>query len=155
MKFLGRILAGIILVVFFMFCGAYVYKNVARNKESMAYNSELIQDQIKNVSKLVVTEAHFSQVMTYKDSKKYMLNLIAFNKQAVVIINADATVSYDLSQLEYLVDESRKTVRITKIPEQEIKVYPEIKLYDVEQSTFNPFVGEDYNKINKKVQEDL
>ncbi len=155
MKFLGRILAGIILVLFFMFCGAYVYKHVARNKESMAYNSELIQDQIKNVSKLVVTEAHFSQVMTYKDSKKYMLNLLAFKKQAVVIINADATVSYDLSKLEYLVDESRKTVRITKIPEQEIKIYPEIKLYDVEQSTFNPFVGDDYNKINKKVQEDL
>lgn len=140
-----------------MFVGAMIYRYFDRQSEEakMEYNSDLIQNQFKNVSKLIVTEAKFSQVLTYEDQQKYLMNLLSFKKKAVVIINADATVSYDMSQIEYEVDEVNKVVRITKLPDAEVKIYPEIKLYDVEQSKFNPFQGEDYNKINSKVKEDL
>ena len=36
-----------------------------------------------------------------------------------------------------------------------IKINPNIQFYNIEASTFNPFEGEDYNKINKKVRKDL
>lgn len=121
----------------------------------MNYNSMLIEQQLKNVSKLVVTEATYSQVMTYKDQQKYLLNLISFDKKAVVIVNAKATVSYDMSQLKYQIDEKNKVIQLVHIPEPELQVYPDYQIYDVEQSTFNPFVGDDYNKINKKVRKDL
>lgn len=147
----------IIFVLFMMLTGAMIYRYFDNKADDakMEYNSDLIQNQFKNVSKLIVTEAKFSQVMTYEDQQKYMMDLLSFKKKAVVIINADATVSYDMSQIEYDIDEINKVVRITKLPKEEIKLYPEIKLYDVEQSKFNPFQGEDYNKINAKVKEDL
>jgi hypothetical protein len=41
------------------------------------------------------------------------------------------------------------------IPKEEIKISPTIKFYDIEQSTLNQFDGDDYNKIDKTVRENL
>lgn len=114
-------------------------------------DSELIHEQMKNVSKLVVNEAKISQVYNYKDQKSFM-NLMSFDKKALVVVNADIQIQYDLSKLEYVVDETTKTVRITYIPKEEIKINPDIKIYDVEESTFNAFKGNDYNAIQEKVK---
>jgi hypothetical protein len=115
----------------------------------------LIQEQIKNVGKLVVTEGHFSEVMTYKDQQKYFLDIMSFEKKAIVIVNADVTVAYDLSKIEYDINEATKTITIKNIPKEEIKISPDIKFYDIQQSKLNEFTGEDYNKINKTVKESL
>lgn len=71
------------------------------------------------------------------------------------MVNAEASVSYDLRQVQYDVDEATKTITVKNIPKEEIKITPDIKFYDVEQSTFNEFTGEDYNKINKQVKDTL
>jgi len=115
----------------------------------------LIQEQIKNVGKLVVTEGHFSEVITYKNKEKYLLDIMSFEKKAVVIVNADVTVAYDLSKIEYDINEVTKTITIKNIPKEEIKISPDIKFYDIQQSKLNEFTGEDYNKINKTVRESL
>jgi len=57
--------------------------------------------------------------------------------------------------MKYHIDEKNKTITIVSIPKEEIKISPDIQFYDVEQSTMNPFTGDDYNKINKKVKADL
>ncbi len=151
-----RVIYALFIVLFFMFSGAVLYNSLFKNdNENMQYNSMLIQEQLKNVSKLVVTEAQYSQVMTYKDQQKYFLNLISFDKKAVVIVNAKATVAYDLSQLKYQIDDKRKVVQLLYIPDAEVHIYPDYKIYDVEQSTFNPFIGDDYNKINQKIKGDI
>lgn len=144
------------IMLFFMFMGVVVYQYIAgKSTSKIEYNSDLIQEQLKNVSKLIVTEANYTQVMTYEDQQKYLLNLVSFTKKAVVIVNAKATVEYDLSQLQYQIDEEHKVVQLLHIPEPEVHIYPDYKLYDVETSTFNPFTGSDYNKINAKIKEDL
>ena len=117
--------------------------------------TNLIQAQIKNVGKLVVTEGHFAEVISYKDQQKYLLDMLSFEKKALVVVNADVTVSYDLSQIQYDIDEATKTITIKNIPKEEIKISPDIKFYDVQQNGFNEFSGEDYNKINKSVKESL
>ncbi|AWH85093.1 hypothetical protein HYN59_08120 [Flavobacterium album] len=117
--------------------------------------SALIQEQIRNVGKLVVTEGHFSEVLTYKDTKKGFLNLFDAEKKAIVIVNAEVTVGYDLSKVQYDIDETTKTITIKNIPKEEIKISPDLKYYDVQQNGFNEFGGEDYNKINKQVKESL
>jgi lipopolysaccharide export LptBFGC system permease protein LptF len=126
-----------------------------QDNSSIDYNTNLIQQQIVNVGKLVVTEGHFSQVLTYKDQDKYFMDLISFDKKALIVVNAEATVSYDLRQMKYDIDEKNKTITILNIPKEEIKISPDIQFYDVTQSTLNHFTGDDYNKINKAVRANL
>lgn len=151
---LRRILVGagivVIIVLLFKFCD---FKK--EDDSALDYNTNLIQQKIVNVGKLVVTEGHFAEVVTYKSENKYLLDMVSFDKKAIVIVNADVTVAYDLRQMKYDIDEKNKTITIVNIPKEEIKISPDIKFYDVEQSRMNPFTGDDYNKINKIVRANL
>lgn len=149
-----RIVVGALIVVAILL--AFKYCEFKKGDESsLDYNTNLIQQQIVNVGKLVVTEGHFSEVVTYKNQEKYMMDMLSFEKKALIIVNADVTVSYDLHQMKYDIDEANKTITILSIPKEEIKISPDIKFYDVEQSQMNPFTGDDYNKINKSVKANL
>ncbi|MFE3847964.1 DUF4230 domain-containing protein [Flavobacterium sp. LB3P45] len=151
---LRRILIGIAIIggifLLFKYCD---FKK--KDDGDITYNTNLIQQQILNVGKLVVTEGHFSEVITYKNQQKYLLDMLSFEKKALVVINADVTVSYDLHKMKYEIDEKNKTITIVSIPKEEIKISPDIQFYDVEQSKLNPFTGDDYNKINKSVKANL
>jgi hypothetical protein len=151
---LKRIIVGAVLVVVIIL--AFKFCEFKKGDDStLDYNTNLIQQQIVNVGKLVVTEGHFSEVVTYKNQQKYMMDMLSFEKKALIIVNADVTVSYDLHQMKYDIDEANKTITILSIPKEEIKISPDIKFYDVEQSQMNPFTGDDYNKINKSVKSNL
>ncbi len=151
---LRRILIGIAVIggIFLLFKFCDFKKN---EDEDVTYNTNLIQQQILNVGKLVVTEGHFSEVITYKNQQKYLLDMLSFEKKALVIVNADVTVAYDLHKMKYDIDEKNKTITIVSIPKEEIKISPDIQFYNVEQSKMNPFTGDDYNKINKSVKANL
>lgn len=146
------LIVGIILVVFLAFRFCEFKKD---DSATIEYGSNLIQERIVNVGKLIVTEGHFAEVLTYKDQDKYLMDMVSFEKKALVIVNADVTVAYDLRQMKYDIDEKNKTITITYIPKEEIKINPDIKFYDVNQSRMNPFTGDDYNKINKTVKANL
>jgi lipopolysaccharide export LptBFGC system permease protein LptF len=122
---------------------------------AMDYNTNLIQQQIVNVGKLVVTEGHFSEVVTYKNKAEYLMGIVSFDKKALIVVNADVTVAYDLHKMKYDIDEKNKKISILSIPKEEIKISTDIQFYDVEQSKLNPFTGDDYNKINKSVKANL
>ena len=146
--------AVLILIGLVLFFG-YKFFTTKNETSSIEYDTNLIQQQIKNVGKLVVTEGHFAEVITYKDSKKYMGDLISFEKKAIVVINADVTVSFDLSKMKYEIDSINKVITVVEIPKEEIKIAPDFKYYNTESSTFNEFTGEDYNKINKIARANL
>ena len=124
-------------------------------RNSLEESSALIQQQIKNVGKLIVTEGTFSQVYTYKDSRNFYLDVLSAEKKALIIVNAKATVAYDLSKLEVEIDEEERKVIITKIPEEEISIYPDIQYYDVSQDYLNQFKAEDYNTVKRKVSKSI
>lgn len=148
-----KLLYVLILVLVVMFGYRYIFND--KEKTILQENSALIQEQIRNVSKLVVTEGHFSQVFTYKNSKAIFANLVNVEKKALVVVNADVTVSYDLSQIQYELDEDTKTLRILSIPQEEINISPDFEYYDVTADYLNPFKAEDYNKIKDKVRVQL
>lgn len=132
------------LIIFF-------FVKTTEEKEELEYNTALIQQQLQQVGKLVVTEGNFSQVTSYRNTKKNYLNLFSSNKKALVVVNAKVTVSYDLRQIQTTIDEVSKTVHLTYIPEAEVNIYPDIEYYDVTQDYFNQFSAEDYNKIKGTV----
>lgn len=144
-------LMGAILVLI-LFLGFRYCENRNENRDRLDADTELIREQIKNVGKLVVTEGTFSQVYSYNDSRKFYLDIFSARKKALIVVNATATVAYDLSKLETEIDEENKIVRITYIPEEEISINPEIKYYDVTQDYLNQFKAEDHNKIRRRIE---
>ncbi|MCL6220641.1 DUF4230 domain-containing protein [Zunongwangia pacifica] len=145
-----RFLLGAAVVLLIVF-GVRYCENQQNEREQLAQNSQLIQEQIKNVGKLVVTEGNFSQVWSYKDSKKFYLDVFSARKKALIVVNAKVTVSYDLSELETEIDQENKRVIIKSIPKEELNIYPDIQYYDVTQDYLNQFEASDYNTIKKKV----
>lgn len=140
----------IAIVILFKFC---TFKK--DDNSSLENSTALIQQQIVNVGKLVVTEGHFAEVLTYKDQDTYFGGMVSFDKKALIVVNADVTVAYDLHQMKYDIDEKNKIITILNIPKEEIKISPDIQFYDVDQSKLNPFTGDDYNKINKQAKASL
>ena len=135
------------IVLLFKFCE---FKK--QDSSSLENSTNLIQQQIVNVGKLIVTEGHFAEVLTYKDQDKYFGGMVSFDKKALLVVNADVTVSFDMHQIKYDIDEKNKTLTITNIPDAEVKISPDIKFYDVDQSKLNPFTGDDYNKISTQAK---
>ena len=149
-----KILFGVIITLIILF--TFKYCGDKKNDEVvLKENTALIQQELKNVGKLIVTEGHFSQVFDYKNSKALFGNLMSSEKKALVIANADVTISYDLSKIKYELDSANKILKLISIPEPEIKIHPELEFYDLQQDFFNPFESEDYNKINVTVKESL
>ncbi len=144
----------VLLLAIIVYLGYKVVSN-SNSTSSLEYDTNLIQEQIKNVGKLVVTEGHFSEVITYKDQKKYLLDILSFEKKALIVVNAEVTVSFDLSKVTYDIDAPNKTLTIKNIPKEEIKIYPDYKYYDMTSTKLNDFNAEDYNKINKTVRANL
>tara|TARA_R110002167_G_scaffold308208_11_gene512981 strand:+ start:1736 stop:2350 length:615 start_codon:yes stop_codon:yes gene_type:complete len=145
-----KILIGIIITI----VAVLIFRSCAegrKEKSILQENSMLIQQQIENVSKLVVTEGHFAEVYTYKDSRALFGALITADKKALVVVNAEVTVAYDLGRIAFEVEEATKTLKIISIPEPEVKINPDFEYYDVTADYLNQFNASDYNKIKKNV----
>ena len=149
-----KILFGVIITLAILFTFKYC-DDTKDNKKELQENSVLIQQQVKNVGKLVVTEGHFSEVFNYKNSKEIFGDYITSDKKALVVVNAEVTVGFDLSKIEYKIDEASKTLQIVSIPDEEIKINPDFEYYDVQSDFLNPFEAQDYNKIKESVNKSL
>lgn len=149
-----KILFGVVLTLVLVF-GLRYCEYQKDNADQLIQHSALIEKQLKNVGKLVVTEGSYSEVFSYEDSKKFYFDMLSSTKKALVIVNADATISYDLSLIETKISADTKTVTITHIPEPELKIYPQIEYYDIDQGYFNKFSAGDHNKIKVRVEDSL
>ncbi|QNM85411.1 DUF4230 domain-containing protein [Polaribacter pectinis] len=141
LKYIAVFLLGFLIAKFW-----YKPKIENHKKEEI----QVVVNSIKNLSKLVVSKGTFSEVYNYSDSKKYFYNYLSFDKKAIVTVNAEVEVGYDLSKLEIEIDSIGKKISINKIPKEEILISPDIKYFDLQQSSFNAFSKEELNKINQK-----
>jgi hypothetical protein len=149
---MNKFIIGFIFAAF-LFITAWFVLDKKESKEELNESSALIQEQIEQVGKLIVTEGYFSQVFTFKNSQNLFLNILRSDKKALVVANAKVTVEYDLRQLETELDLENKTVLLKRIPKPVINIYPDIEYYDVTQDYFNKFGAADYNKIRSTVND--
>jgi len=149
-KILFGVIITLIVLFTFKYCG-----DKKEDKLVLHESSTLIQKQINNVGKLVVTEGHFSEVFTYKNSKEIFGEYFTSDKKALVVVNADVAIAYDLSRIEFKIDDATKTLQILSIPEEEIKINPDFEYYDVQADYLNPFEAKDYNNIKEIVKKTL
>lgn len=146
-----KILFGVVITLVILFSFKYC-EDKKEDKIVLQESSTLIQEQIKNVGKLIVTEGHFSEVFNYKNSKDIFGDYFTSEKKALVVVNADVTIAYDLSKIEFKVDKNTKTLSILSIPKEEIKISPDFEYYDIQADFLNPFEAKDYNNIKNIVK---
>lgn len=149
-----KVVAGMLITL----SGVLIFRSCAADKKEesiLQENTMLIQQQISNVSKLIVTEGHFAEVYNYKDSQELFGPLITADKKALVVVNAEVAIAYDLSQIDFVVDELNRTLHVKSIPEPEIRISPDFEYYDVTADYLNPFGASDYNKIKKNINASL
>lgn len=117
--------------------------------------ADIIINGIKNVSKLVVTEASFSEVYNYQDVDKYFFETFEFQKKVILLVHAKVQVSYDLKKLEITLDSVKKKLILKHIPEEELQIIPDFKYYDLEQSMWNTFTKQELNEIQQNSIDNL
>ena len=110
---------------------------------------EIIQNGIKNVSKLIVTEENYTQFYKYSDADKYLFDTFQFDKKVILVVNAKVLVSYDLNKMVTEIDSIHKKVIIKKIPDEELTIIPDFKYYDFQQSVFNSFTRDELNAVQR------
>jgi hypothetical protein len=150
---LKYIISGLIAVSLFYFITLYIDKN--NEEEQLMAETELIEKQINNVSKLVVTEMKYGKVYNYENTKSYSWDFFSSQKSALIISNATAQISYDLKKMKYEISAQEKTITIKYIPQPEISIDPNLTFYKMDNGLLNRFEGKDYNTINRKVKNDL
>ncbi len=143
MRYLSLLLAGIIIGVLL----TLFYQEQQKNKD-ISRQSHTLLKQVALLNKMVTAEAYYNEVYSYKDSDKYLFDLLQFDKNVVLLVDAKAQISYDLSQLGITLDSVHKIIKINKIPKAEVEIFPNIHYYDLNQSTLNQFTKDDLNKIN-------
>ena len=145
---MSRFLKYLFVFLIGFFIAKFWYDNDAEKNSKEQIH--VIVNSVKNLQKLVVSKGNYSEVYNYSDSKKYFYDYLSFDKKAIVTVNADVEVGYDLSKLEIQIDSIEKQIIINKIPNEEVVISPNIKYFDLQQSQFNTFSKDELNKINQK-----
>lgn len=73
----------------------------------------------------------------------------------MVVVNADVTIAYDLSKIEFEINQENKTLTILKIPEEESKINTDLQYYDIKADYFNSFEAKDHNDIKETIKKSL
>lgn len=131
------------------------YSNRNDEKDRLTAQTALIEKQVRNVSKLVVTEATYAKVYTYENTKSYGWDFYSSEKRALIISNAKVQIAYDLKKMNFQIDENAKTIRILNIPPPEIKIDPDLTYYNLDNGLTNKFEARDFNKMKGQIKTDL
>ena len=149
-----KVVAGALIAL----ASVLIYKSCADSQSEkgvLREQSALIQRQLQQVSKLIVTEGHFAEVYNYADSRELFGSLLTADKKALVVVNAEVRIAYDLEQLAFTIDSTNRTVVLQQIPQPEVIIDPDFEYYDISADYFNPFGAEDYNTIKRRVNQSL
>ncbi|MFV0237035.1 MAG: DUF4230 domain-containing protein [Flavobacteriales bacterium] len=142
---LTLLIGGLLVYLYFSF----------KNDSKVSEHSQIIQNEIKHLSKLIVVEGSYSNVYTYKDVDQYFGDWLSFEKKVLVVVNAKAQVLYDMKLLDIELDSVTKTIYLNKVPKPEVQLIPDIKYYDIQQSSFNKFSSDEMNKVKDKALKEI
>jgi hypothetical protein len=136
------VILGIILGVL----GYRAYLSSSGHRTAM--DSTVVLEQIRDVAKLVTVEGDFSNMLTYKDYRWFDFG--PFQRQAIVKVKSKVAVGFDLSKLKIDADQTRKVIKIGKMPDPEvIAVDNDLSYYDLQEGLFNSFDAEELTNINR------
>lgn len=121
-------------------------------KKSYTEDSRVIAYQINKMNKMVVAEQSLSEIYTHTSKKSLpgLESLYSADKKVTMLVKGKVQASYDLSKMEVELDSINKKILIKSIPPVDLKVYPDVDFFDMDQSVFNKFEKDDLNEIKKR-----
>ena len=121
-------------------------------QKNTSEDSRVIAYQIQKMNKMVVAEQSLSEIYTHTSKKSIpgLESLYSADKKVTLMINAKVQASYDLSKMEVELDSVNKKIVIASIPPVDVKVYPDVSFFDMDQSVFNKFDKNDLNAIKQR-----
>lgn len=144
----GLIMLAIVLVYDYI-------KSYRTEQANLIAQSELIEKEVRSVSKLIVTEVSYGKVYTYENTKSYGWDYFSSQKKALIVSNAKAQVIYDLKDLEYQIDAERKEIVFYKLPEPSVNINPNLSFYELDNGILNTFEAQDFNSMKQKISKDI
>lgn len=115
-------------------------------------DARVIAYQIQKMNKMVVAEQSLSEIYTHTSKKSLpgLENFYSSDKKVTMMINAKVQASYDLTKMNVELDSVHKTIVIVSIPPVDLKVFPDVDFFDMDQSVFNKFEKNDLNEIKAR-----
>ena len=120
-------------------------------KVHSSITQEALLQKVQKVFKLVTVEGSFLEIYDYQDF--YYYDWAPFRKKALVKVQSEVSLGYDLDQLHIEIDEQERIVMIRNIPGPTIlsmDVRP--SFYDLQEGAFNSFGPKDHNKLMKDIR---
>ena len=121
-------------------------------KKSMSEDSRVIAYQIQKMNKMVVAEQSLAEIYTHTSKKSLpgLGSIYSSDKKVTMMINAKVQASYDLTKMEVELDSVNKKIVIASIPPVDLKVYPDVDFFDMDQSIFNKFEKNELYEIKNR-----
>lgn len=154
MKNLKTLLLGAVIMLAMVLIYDYVKSSRAAASQLIA-QSELIEKEVRSVSKLIVTEVSYAKVYTYENTKSYGWDFFSSQKKALVVSNAKAQVIYDLKKLNYTIDSERKEIVFSQLPKPSVNINPNLNFYELNNGILNTFEARDFNSMKQKITKDI
>ncbi|GAA3635617.1 DUF4230 domain-containing protein [Flavivirga jejuensis] len=148
--FLG-IIIGVLVTL-----GIVTYFKSLKKKQLVKSQSVLLLDKIKTVCKFITVEGDFAEIYHYEDVKERFLKLISSKKKALVVINAKAYVGYDLSKIELMANNDKKTILLQYFPQPEVlSIETNLNYYDKSDGLFNKFEATDLTDLHNEAKQHI
>lgn len=129
-----------------------VYSSFAGLTERKTEESgEVLLERIQNVMKLIAVQGQFAEIYNYKDYVGY--DIWPLRKTALIRVNAEVSVGYDLDNISITKDELTKTITISNFPKAEIlAIDHDLEYYDMQQGLFNAITTQDVTKMSAQAK---
>lgn len=126
--------------------GKKLFDDVLKVEETVTINTQIIEDGLREMGKLITEEYYFTQVEEYSSSKK----ILFFDSKASFIYSYDGVVSagIDCNDVKIDKDDEKKLITIT-IPKAEIYEvsidYNSFKIFEEKEGLWNKTTISNYN----------
>ncbi|MFM2267538.1 MAG: hypothetical protein RL757_979 [Bacteroidota bacterium] len=120
------------------------YNNIGKHEEK--HEADLILEQVKSVSKMVTTEAYFSEM--YKHEDYWGADFSFFKKKALIRVKAKVLAGYDFEKIKFEADEKNKILKISNVGEPKVLgIDHSLDYFNMDEGIFNSFKSEDYTRL--------
>lgn len=122
---------------------------VGRKRDRRKTQSVVLMEKIRTVCKFITVEGNFSEIYHYENVKDKWINAFLGTKKALILIEARASVGFDLTKVKMDADVKSRTIIMHNFPEPELlTIETDFKYYDKKEGWANPFTAEDLTEIN-------